>query len=98
MKFKHQEDGETTRISLSGLIEVESCTCLSNFWSARVAGATQLDVNLAAADLSDDAGARALAELIGGSAEEGTTITLRGVPPPFRELIPHHPRIIVADD
>ncbi len=87
MKFKHQEDGDTTSVSLVGLIDVEGCTCLANFFEARVAGATRLDLDLGRADLSAPGAVDVLADLLARAVHEGTRVIVRNSPPTLtREL------------
>lgn len=81
MKFKHHEVGDTTHVTLVGLIDVEGCTCLENFFDARVAGSNRLDLDLGPADLSAAGAVDVLAGLLARAVREGTQVVVRNAPP-----------------
>lgn len=81
MKLRHDEvEPGVVEASVSGELEVHSCTCLSNFWDLRLAGARVLRLDLSGVESADDDGLATFATLLGAQLAEGGRVELRGAP------------------
>ncbi len=72
---------------VSGNLEVDSCTCLENFWELRLSGAQQLAVDLSGIDLIDAGGLASLANLLEQQLESGGHVVLRGARDQLRDAL-----------
>ncbi len=80
MKFRKVVEGESVVAVMSGDLEVDSCTCLTNFWNLDLAGHPHIDVCLADVDALDGKAMATLVALIHDALLDGSRVTLRQAP------------------
>lgn len=80
MKLRHESDGDTVHVTLSGDLASDACTCLRNFWELRVAHHDVIDVDLDDVDTGDGRGVAELTGLVQRARHAGKRITLRRAP------------------
>lgn len=102
MKFRYEVQGEVARAVMSGDLEVDSCTCLANFWNLDLAGHPSIDVSLADVDAVDGKAVATLVSLVHGALREGSTVTLRQAPQVvahnlYRLDLLEHPGLVLVD-
>jgi ABC-type transporter Mla MlaB component len=79
MKLAYEQRGaDALRATLSGDLEVASCTCLENFWELRLADAQDLELDVSGIEGVDPDGLELLVKLVGSQLEAGGRVVVQG--------------------
>ena len=80
MKFSAEQAEPGIRVTMSGELEVTSCTGLTHFWERRVDGHDRIDIELADVDTGDAHAMATFTALVQATLRGGSHIVLRHPP------------------